>query len=312
MKAGRLGGLEWDAIAGIVAAVVAVVLHTLHVVENDVLLAVVVTVLALLLLRDLRRESREARLLELVRGMKSSLARYEAALTLPEAQLVGPGSLRAESERFAREAGGQVTYFNVCLLMFRPQALFDNLLRPAVENPRVSSILFVLDRGERDHWEQHVAPKIAQCTGSAKVLEPCWCDSQGDRFVHRGRRRGEREGRGAGQLLGRALHVERDRTPGSPVHLSRARSLGPGQPARRFSSASTASCPGDTDASGERLSPRIRFAEWAAERPVTSARAARLEMGRWLGARISPSSRNAPATPWLRFAGSPPVSVRCP
>ena len=41
-------------------------------------------------------------------------------------------------------------------MMFRPQDLFDRLLRPAIENPRVSRILFVLDEGERADWRDHV------------------------------------------------------------------------------------------------------------------------------------------------------------
>jgi hypothetical protein len=37
------------------------------------------------------------------------------------------------------------SWFHVCLSMFRPQPLFDTLLRPAVENPQVTSIQFILD-----------------------------------------------------------------------------------------------------------------------------------------------------------------------
>jgi hypothetical protein len=68
-----------------------------------------------------------------------------------------------------------MTYFNVCLLMFRPQSLFDKLLRPAVENGAITTIQFVLDEGERENWARHVAPKVAACAGAAKVQEPRWC-----------------------------------------------------------------------------------------------------------------------------------------
>jgi hypothetical protein len=68
-----------------------------------------------------------------------------------------------------------MVWFNVCLMMLRPQELFDCLLRPAVENPQVTRIEFVLDEGERSNWRDHVVPKLAGCRGREKVLEPRWC-----------------------------------------------------------------------------------------------------------------------------------------
>lgn len=170
----RLLRLDWDAIAGIIAAVGALVLELLHVVEPTVVLAVVLVVLALLLFRDLRRETREERLLEIVQHTASLLTKYQAALSLPEAVLIGPGHLRSQSERFAIEAHGAMTYFNVCLLMFKPQSLFDKLLRPAIENPRVTSVQFILDEGERERWRTEVLPKVQATSSPDKILEPRW------------------------------------------------------------------------------------------------------------------------------------------
>ena len=48
--------IEWDAIAGIIAAVAALVLHLLHIVESDVLLMIAVVLIAVLFVRDIRRE----------------------------------------------------------------------------------------------------------------------------------------------------------------------------------------------------------------------------------------------------------------
>ena len=67
-----------------------------------------------------------------------------------------------------------MVWFHVCLLMFRPQVLFDTRLRPAIENPLVTSIQFVLDESQRGLWEQDVRPKLNACCGNAKVNEPCW------------------------------------------------------------------------------------------------------------------------------------------
>lgn len=170
----RLFGLDWDAIAGILAAVVALVLHLLHVAEPALLLTIVLAILALLLVRDLRRERRDDRLIELAQHTSLAVARLQAGLELPDAVLIGPGRLRSESEAFARQATGEMFYFNVCLLMFKPQALFDKLLRPAIDNPRVTSIMFILDEGERERWTQDVLPKVSACAGAGKVLEPHW------------------------------------------------------------------------------------------------------------------------------------------
>lgn len=166
---------EWDAVAGIMAAVAALILHLLHVVEPDVLLTITLVLVAILLLRQLRHEEREERVENTTGRTEQLLGKLQDALKTPEVVLVGPRALRASSERFARQARGNMVWFNVCLLMFRPQELFDCLLRPAVENPQVKQIQFVLDESEREHWRDHVVPKLALCREAGKVLEPRWC-----------------------------------------------------------------------------------------------------------------------------------------
>lgn len=170
----RLRNIDWEAIAGIVAASVALVLHLLGLADQEVVLTVVLIILALLLLRDLRSEERDERVEEVSAETHRLLTRIESGLTPPDALLVGPRQLRAASEAFAHAARGEMTWFNVCLLMFRPQALFDSLLRPAVDNPGVTGIQFVLDESERERWEADVLPKVRACTGAAKVREPRW------------------------------------------------------------------------------------------------------------------------------------------
>lgn len=169
---GRFKNVEWEAVAGVAAAVLALVLHLLHVVDEGVLLSVMLVLLALLLLRGVRGEGREQRVDDTLRSVATDLATVRAALTPPDAILVGPRSLRTESERFAMRARGDMTWFNVCLRMFVPQSLFDAMLRPAIENPEVRRIRFVLD--EREAWATQVLPKIQACTGAEKVDEPVW------------------------------------------------------------------------------------------------------------------------------------------
>jgi hypothetical protein len=170
----RLLRIDWDLIAGIVAAVAAIILHLLHIVHVDVLLTIVLVLLALLLLRDLRRESREERLGEAVDQLRGSLRDVQRSLQPPEAVLIGPRHLRTESRRFTQNAQGEMVWFNVCFLMFQSQETFDLLLRPAIENPHVTSIRFISDAGEQQLWEQNMQPRIRQCTGCEKVHPPQW------------------------------------------------------------------------------------------------------------------------------------------
>ncbi len=169
-----LGRYDWDAIAGIVAAGAALVLHLLHIIETDVLLTIALVVLALLLFRDLRREAQDELLMERSERTETAVAGLLAGLRPPDALLIGPRELRAASEAFARQARGEMVWFNVCLLMFKPQSLFDALLRPALENPAVSGVQFVLDPSERERWEEDVLPKAQAAGGYAKLREPRW------------------------------------------------------------------------------------------------------------------------------------------
>ncbi len=170
----KLLRLDWDVIAGITTAVIAIVLHLLHVVEVDVLFAIVLVLLALLLMRDLRRESHDEHLSESVQQMKASVEEVQMALEPPEAILVGPRHLRAESRRFAETAHGEMVWFNVCFMMFKTQEVFELLLQPAIDNPLVTSIQFVSDQSEKELWEQNMLPKIRECAGRDKVQEPRW------------------------------------------------------------------------------------------------------------------------------------------
>ena len=165
---------DWHAIVAIAAAVVALVLHLFHVIDQDAVLAITLVVLALLLLDNIRHGNAQERIETSLAGVTEGVAQLRSASRPPDAILVGPRQLRDESERFARQASGEMVWFNVCLLMFRPQTLFDTLLRPAVENPAVRSIQFVLDDAERERWRDDVLPKLAQCVGREKVREPLW------------------------------------------------------------------------------------------------------------------------------------------
>lgn len=172
----RLASIEWEAVAGLIAALLGLVLHFLHIVEVGVLVMITLVLLSLLFIRDLRREQQTDEIATTVDRTEDQVRDLRTSLSSPSVELIGPASLRAESARFGRNAGGDMIWFHVCLLMFRPQSLFDALLRPAVENPSVESIQFVLDTSERDNWETHVVPKLDACEGRDTVAEPIWND----------------------------------------------------------------------------------------------------------------------------------------
>ncbi len=165
---------DWDALAGILAAVAALVMHFLHIIQADILLAIAVVLIALLFIRDLRRERVFEAIQQSIAESGSKIAQILTGLRPPDAVLVGPRDIRSVSEDFSRRARGDMVWFHVCLLMFRPQSLFDSLLRPAIENPLVKSIQFVLDKAQQELWHKDVLPKINACAGSEKVREPRW------------------------------------------------------------------------------------------------------------------------------------------
>lgn len=175
MKTNKLLSYEWDAIGGILAAVTAIVLHLLHVVDEQVLLSIVLALMALLFVNFMRHALNNERTAEQVERTEHAVRRIQAALKTPDVMLVGPRQIRSASEAFARHMKGDAIWFNVCLSMYKPQPLFEALLRPAVENPHVTSIQFVLDESQKALWQTEVQPKIDACAGASKVREPRWC-----------------------------------------------------------------------------------------------------------------------------------------
>ena len=176
MKIKRFLSLEWDAIAGIVAAVVAIILHTLHIVDEHVILPLVLGLIALLFINFMRHTRNNELTAEQVDHTAHTVNSIQSALKHPDVILIGSRHLRSANEQFIKHMSGDTIWFNVCLSMYKPQPLFDALLRPAVENPMVSSIQFVLNESQRNLWLQFIQPQIAACSGNAKVREPRWCN----------------------------------------------------------------------------------------------------------------------------------------
>ncbi len=173
MKLKRFLNLEWDAIAGIIAAVAAIALHLLHIVDEHVILPIVLALMGLLFINFMRHSRNNEVTAEQVDRTALAVDKMRAALE-PDVILIGPRRLRTANEQFLRNMSGETIWFNVCLSMYKSQPLFDALLRPAVDNPMVTSIQFVLDESQKELWQRDIQPRIASCSGHAKVREPRW------------------------------------------------------------------------------------------------------------------------------------------
>lgn len=170
---------DWDAIAGIIAAVAAIIMHMLHLVEAEVLMMISVVLIAMLFLRDLRRDKQSESMNESLHNTETAVAELLTMMNPPDAQLVGPLAIRQTMESFSQRARNEMLWFHVCPLMFKRQPVFDSLLKPAIENPNVKSIQFILDHNDQELWESEVAPKIKQCAGRHKVRETLWTTISG-------------------------------------------------------------------------------------------------------------------------------------
>ena len=170
----RLRALDWDAVGGLIAAVLAVILHLLNVVGDRALLVIMTSLLALLFFRELRGETATEELTRSVADTERNVAEIRSAMTPPELELVGPDSLRRVSQRFGRDARGELVWFNLCLLMLTRRETFDVLIRPPIENPDVSSLQFILDESQRDRWETGVEPLLAEAVDGETSVEVYW------------------------------------------------------------------------------------------------------------------------------------------
>lgn len=183
----RVQTLDWDAVGGLIAAMLAVVLHLLGVFEEQLLLVIITSLLGLLLFRDLREETAAEELSQSVANTEQHVAEIRAAMTPPELELVGPDSLRHVSRHFGQDAQGELIWFNLCLLMLSRQETFDVLIQPAIDNPELSSLQFVLDESQREQWETTVEPLLVERTDGETAVDVHWCQiDESIAFIHTG------------------------------------------------------------------------------------------------------------------------------
>lgn len=165
--------IDWDVIAGIIAALVAMLLSFMGLVSETVGRGIILLLCALLLVRDLRGEAREHRMFDKLDVIKRYLATLAAA-THADIHLVGPKRMRQEFADFATTVYGDVRWFNACCRMFRRQEVFDATLRPFLDNRNVTAIHLMCRPEERQFWLTDLLPKLRACDHGDKVRPPLW------------------------------------------------------------------------------------------------------------------------------------------
>lgn len=169
-----LRNMEWDVIAGVIAAVSAITLHFLHVTDASTLHAITLALVSLLFLRDLRMEDRWESIGKASRESVRLLEELRSGIHPPGIDLVGPARLRCMTAQFADHAQGEVVWFNACAQMLETKDLLDTVVVPFLANPRVTKLRFILDPREREHWESKVRPALEAHQGRRKIEPPCW------------------------------------------------------------------------------------------------------------------------------------------
>ena len=117
MKKHKFLSYEWDAIAGVLAAVIAIILHLLHIVDEAVVLPILLALLGLLFINFMRHTRSNELTAERVEQIGQSLAHLESGIQPPEVLLIGPRRLRTANERFLAGMQGETIWYNVCLSM---------------------------------------------------------------------------------------------------------------------------------------------------------------------------------------------------
>lgn len=165
--------IDWDVIAGIIAAITAMLLSFMGVVSETVGRGIILLLCALLLIRDLRGEAREHRMFDKLDVIKRHVANL-ASVRQTDVHLIGAKKMRMEVAEFATLIYGEVRWFNACCRMFRRQEVFDATLRPFLENPNITTIHLLCRPDERQSWLADLLPKLRKCDHGDKVQAPLW------------------------------------------------------------------------------------------------------------------------------------------
>ena len=170
----RLVAVEWDTLAGIVAAFLAMLLSFFGLVSEVTVQAILLLLAALILLRELRIDTRAATHAEHLDCMRQDIRDIREKVGTTDLIVITPLALRPEFEDFATHLTGRVTWYNACCRMFHRQEIFEGTLGRLIANPDITAIEMLCDDCERHAWESDVAIQVQHHGGAEKVREPVW------------------------------------------------------------------------------------------------------------------------------------------
>ena len=90
MKLKKMLSFEWDAIAGILAAVIALILHLLHIVDEHVILPIILALIALLLINFMRHTRNNEITAEQVNHTLQAISKIQSTLKTPDVIWLAP------------------------------------------------------------------------------------------------------------------------------------------------------------------------------------------------------------------------------
>jgi hypothetical protein len=170
----RLITVEWDTLAGVVAALLAMLLSFFGLVSEVTMQAILLLLAGMILLRELRNDSRAATHAEHLDCLRQDVRDIREKVGTTDLIVITSAALRHEFQDFARHLTGRVTWYNACCRMFHRQEVFEGTLGRLITNPGITAIEMLCDECERHAWETDVVLQVQRHGGAGKVREPVW------------------------------------------------------------------------------------------------------------------------------------------
>ncbi len=156
--------LELDIVAIVIASILGIVLHALHILPEAYVTSLILLLLALHAIHGTTQASKDS---EVHKKLLEAAERIEE----PDVRLISTEEVFERGRELALSNKGEMWWFNTPLGI-RNDVIFERILKPAIENPNTSKIVFILDKRFKTMWDEEVAPKIDKCKGKEKVDAP--------------------------------------------------------------------------------------------------------------------------------------------
>ena len=173
----KLFKTNWEAIAGIVAAVSVLVLKFLGLVHEETMLTLAIVLLAVLFLRELRKETVFDQFADDLAEIQASVKQLAVNQAEQGSALITPAAMKDAMSAFSRRAKGCCVFKHVSPFMFKRDANFDAFLKPMLEHDAVSEVIFIIEENQKEEFERFVRTKTDKNEGGGKVAAPILADN---------------------------------------------------------------------------------------------------------------------------------------